>query len=168
MNYVQSTPFSQLKAVYDPKAFFLHAASLHQTFVHCGIFSTAATRRCTNRVSVSSLEIGLSPLLPVIALVSHYLTNQLIGPRPILKRFASLPITGLYSQIALKSQFPIFNFQTFFVQKLEIRNQKFKVVNIIQSSGHGELSDLSTSYAPLQGMYQGITNSFAGCPCGPP
>ena len=75
INPAKSGTFSQLKAVYDPKAFFLHAASLHQAFAHCGIFSTAATRRCTNRVSVSSLEIGLSPLLPVIALVSHYLTN---------------------------------------------------------------------------------------------
>ena len=62
-------------AVYDPKAFFLHAASLHQAFAHCGIFSTAASRRSTDRVSVPSLEIGLSPLLPVIALVGRYLTN---------------------------------------------------------------------------------------------
>ncbi len=30
---------------YDPKAFFIHAALLHQTFVHCGRFPTAASRR---------------------------------------------------------------------------------------------------------------------------
>ena len=83
-------------AVYDPKAFILHAASLDQAFAHCRIFSTAATRRCTNRVSVSSLEIGLSPLLPVIALVSRYLTNELMGPRSLLKRLAPLLVPRHY------------------------------------------------------------------------
>ncbi len=78
--------FSHAKAVYNPKAFFLHAASLDQAFAHCRIFSTAATRRCTSRVSVSSLGNTLSRPLPVIALVSRYLTNKLIGPRPLLKR----------------------------------------------------------------------------------
>ena len=66
---------SHAKAVYNPKAFFLHAASLDQAFAHCRIFSTAATRRCTSRVSVSSLGNTLSRPLPVIALVSRYLTN---------------------------------------------------------------------------------------------
>ena len=66
---------SPAKAVYDPKAFIPHAASLHQAFAHCGIFSTAATRRCKVRVSVPSLGVVLSHPLPVIALVSHYLTN---------------------------------------------------------------------------------------------
>ena len=63
------------KAVYDPKAFILHAASLDQAFAHCRRFSTAATRRCRSRVSVSSLGAALSHPLPVIALVSRYLTN---------------------------------------------------------------------------------------------
>ncbi len=81
---------SHRKAVYNPKAFFLHAASLDQTFVHCRIFSTAASRRSTSRVSVSSLGVKLSLPLPVIALVSHYLTNKLIGPKPISKRLATL------------------------------------------------------------------------------
>ena len=74
------------KAVYDPKAFFLHAASLDQAFAHCRIFSTAATRRCTTRISVSSLGVTLSRPLPVIALVSHYLTNKLIGRETIHHR----------------------------------------------------------------------------------
>ena len=81
---------SHAKAVYNPKAFFLHAASLDQAFAHCRMFLTAATRRCTSRVSVSSLGIKLSLPLPVIALVSRYLTNKLIGPRPLPKRIASL------------------------------------------------------------------------------
>jgi len=37
-----------------PKHFILHAASLDQTFVHCRIFSSAATRRCMDRHSVFS------------------------------------------------------------------------------------------------------------------
>ena|GEM_PF-1263003 len=38
------------------------------------------------RVSVPSRLIILSDQLPVIALVSHYLTNKLIGVRPLPKR----------------------------------------------------------------------------------
>ena len=66
---------SRRKAVYNPKAFIPHAASLDQAFAHCRIFSTAATRRCAGRVSVPPLGIGLSPPLPVVALVGHYPTN---------------------------------------------------------------------------------------------
>ena len=58
-----------------PKHFILPAASLRQTFVHCGRFSTAATRRCMDRFSVPSVGVTLSGPLGVIALVSHYLTN---------------------------------------------------------------------------------------------
>ena len=71
------------KGVYNPKAFIPHAASLRQTFVHCAIFLVAATRRCTARVSVQLWLIDLSVQLPVIALVSFYLTNKLIGRRLI-------------------------------------------------------------------------------------
>ena len=77
---------SRRKAVYNPKTFIPHAASLHQAFAHCGIFSTAATRRCLDSVSVPMLGAVLSHPLPVIALVSHYLTNKLIGHRLLLKR----------------------------------------------------------------------------------
>ena len=67
--------FSLIKEFYVPKDFITHAASLDQAFAHCRIFSTAATRRCRNRVAVSSLGISLSAPLPVVALVSHYPTN---------------------------------------------------------------------------------------------
>ena len=63
------------KGVYNPKAVFLHAASLGQTFVHCPIFLVAATRRCGARVSVPLCLFDLSVQIPVIALVSLYLTN---------------------------------------------------------------------------------------------
>ncbi len=63
------------KELYDPKAFITHAAWLRQTFVHCAIFPTAATRRCLGRISVPVWPINLSARLPIEALVSHYLTN---------------------------------------------------------------------------------------------
>ncbi len=63
------------KGVYDPKAFILHAAWLRQAFAHCAIFPTAATRRCLDRVSVPVWPINLSARLPIVALVSFYLTN---------------------------------------------------------------------------------------------
>ena len=81
---------SLIKAVYNPKTFFLHAASLGQAFAHCRIFSTAASRRSGTRVSVSPLGNSLSAPLPVIGLVGNYPANYLIGPRPIVKRLAPL------------------------------------------------------------------------------
>ncbi len=65
--------------LYDPRAFIAHAASLRQAFAHCAKFPTAAFRRSLDRVSVPVWLIILSDQLPVFALVSHYLTNKLIG-----------------------------------------------------------------------------------------
>ena len=79
-------PEDKIKVVYNPKAFIPHAVSLRQTFVHCARFLTAATRRCMGRIAVPLLAVMLSHRLPVIALVSHYLTNKLIGRRLLLKR----------------------------------------------------------------------------------
>ncbi len=77
---------SLLKAVYNPKAFIPHAVSLHQAFAHCAIFPAAASRRSLGRVSVPVWLIVLSDQLPVGALVSHYLTNKLIGRETILEQ----------------------------------------------------------------------------------
>ena len=77
---------SLLKAVYNPKAFIPHAASLHQAFAHCAIFPAAASRRSLGRVSVPVWLIVLSDQLPVVALVSRYLTNKLIGRETIPKQ----------------------------------------------------------------------------------
>ena len=43
---------SLLKVLYNPQAFFTHAALLDQAFAHCPIFPTAASRRSLGRVSV--------------------------------------------------------------------------------------------------------------------
>ncbi len=77
-----------MTGVYGPKPFIPHAASLHQAFAHCERFSTAATRRCLDRVSVPVWLTVLSDQLPVVALVSRYLTNKLIGRGLIMKRQA--------------------------------------------------------------------------------
>jgi hypothetical protein len=77
---------SQIKVFYTPKGFFIHAASLLQPFGHWGRFSTAASRRSLGSVSVPVRRVMLSHPLPVVALVSFYLTNKLIGHRPLPKR----------------------------------------------------------------------------------
>ncbi len=74
---------SHLTGVYDPKAFVLHAASLRQGFPHCAKFLTAASRRSLDRVSVPVWPIALSGRLPIVALVSRYLTNKLMGRGPL-------------------------------------------------------------------------------------
>ncbi len=78
-----------MTAVYNPKAFVPHAASLRQGFPHCERFSTAASRRSPGSVSVPMWLTTLSGQLPVIALVSFYLTNKLIG-RGLLQRQQAL------------------------------------------------------------------------------
>ena len=75
-----------MKVFYNPKAFFTHAALLDQGFPHCPIFPTAASRRSLGRVSVPVWLIILSDQLPIVALVSHYLTNKLIGRGHLLLR----------------------------------------------------------------------------------
>ena len=78
---VSSRAYSDLEGsslpteVYDPKAFFPHAASLRQGFPHCAIFPTAASRRSLDRVSVPVWLIILSDQLLIVALVGHYPTN---------------------------------------------------------------------------------------------
>ena len=74
---------SPLTAIYNPKAFISHAASLGQGCPHCRRFSTAATRRCLGSVSVPVSGIMLSHPIPILALVSRYLANLLIGRGPL-------------------------------------------------------------------------------------
>ena len=64
--------------LYNPQAFFTHAALLDQACAHCPIFPTAASRRSLGRVSVPVWLIVLSDQLRIVALVSYYLTNKLI------------------------------------------------------------------------------------------
>ena len=79
--------FSSLaKELYNPKAFFTHAEWLDQACAHCPKFPTAASRRSLDRVSVPMWLIILSDQLPVVGLVSRYLTNYLMGYRFILWR----------------------------------------------------------------------------------
>ena len=66
---------SPLKVLYNPQAFFTHAALLDQACAHCPIFPTAASRRSLGRVSVPVWLIILSDQLPIVALVGLYPTN---------------------------------------------------------------------------------------------
>ncbi len=84
-------PSSQLKEVYNPKAFFPHAALLRHAFAHCARFPTAASRRSLGRVSVPVWLIVLSDQLRIEALVSRYLTNKLMRRGPISTRKPKLP-----------------------------------------------------------------------------
>ena len=81
--------FSSLtKAVYNPKAFFPHAAWLDQGCPHCPKFPTAASRRSLDRVSVPVWLVVLSDQLLIVALVGLYPANQLISHRPLRSRQA--------------------------------------------------------------------------------
>ncbi len=68
-------PSSLPTELYDPRAFITDAAWLRQAFAHCAIFPTAASRRSLGRVSVPVWLIILSDQLPIVPLVSRYLTN---------------------------------------------------------------------------------------------
>ena len=88
MAYSRGTVFcsSPLKEVYNPKAFFLHAALLGQACAHCPIFPTAASRRSLGRVSVPMWPANLSVRLLIVALVGHYPANKLIRREAISER----------------------------------------------------------------------------------
>ena len=72
---LENTISSRPKELYNPKAFFTHAAWLDQACAHCPKFPTAASRRSLDRVSVPVWRIILSDPLQIVALVSLYLTN---------------------------------------------------------------------------------------------
>ena len=75
LTYSMKDCSSHLTGLYDPKAFFTHAASLRQGFPHCAIFLTAASRRSLDRVPVPVWLVVLSDQLPIVALVGRYPTN---------------------------------------------------------------------------------------------
>ena len=66
---------SPLKVLYNPQAFFTHAALLDQGCPHCPKFPTAASRRSLGRVSVPVWLVVLSDQLQIVALVGLYPTN---------------------------------------------------------------------------------------------
>ena len=77
-NYLHRHYSSLTTDLYTPRSVIDHAALLRQTFVHCAKFLTAASRRSLGRISIPVWLIILSDQLPIIALVSRYLTNKLI------------------------------------------------------------------------------------------
>ena len=85
---LESAISSRPKELYNPKAFFTHAAWLDQACAHCPKFPTAASRRSLGRVSVPVWLIVLSDQLQIVGLVSFYPTNYLICHRPLRPRKA--------------------------------------------------------------------------------
>ena len=79
---------SLLTELYNPKAFFAHAALLRQAFAHCARFPTAASRRSLGRVSVPVWPFTLSGRLLIVASVGRYPTDKLISRGPLLERKA--------------------------------------------------------------------------------
>ncbi len=77
---------SHTTALYNPKAFITHAASLGQGFPHCRSLSTAASRRSLGRISVPVWLTILSDQLPIVAMVGRYPTTKLMGRGTIPKR----------------------------------------------------------------------------------
>ena len=75
-----------IKGLYNLTAFIVHAASLHQTSVHCGRFLAAASRRSLDRVSVPMWPSTLSGRLPIVAMVGLYPAIKLMGRGLILQR----------------------------------------------------------------------------------
>ena len=70
-------------ALYNPKAFIAHAASLGQACAHCRRSSTAASRRSLASVSVPVAQVVLSHLLGILAMVGRYPTIKLIPREPL-------------------------------------------------------------------------------------
>ena len=100
-------PSSLPKELYNPKAFFIHAAWLRQGCPHCAIFPTAASRRSLGRVSVPVWLVILSDQLEIVGLVSLYLTNYLIPLGLILwhvARRAHTFISRFYAVLATVSR----------------------------------------------------------------
>ena len=91
MAYSRGTVFcsSLLKEVYNPKAFFLHAALLGQACAHCPIFPTAASRRSLGRISVPMCPSTLLGRITIVALVGRYPANKLIVRGPLSRRSRS-------------------------------------------------------------------------------
>ncbi len=83
---------SPLTGFYTPKSFITHAASLRQTFVHCAIFPTAASRRSLGRISVPVWPSTLSGRLSIAAMVGRYPTIKLMERGLIPKRQVAPPL----------------------------------------------------------------------------
>ncbi len=112
---INFTPSSPLKVLYNPKAFFIHAAWLHQACAHCAIFPTAASRRSLDRVSVPVWLVILSdqldrrlgePLPHLLAnpIWAHPMARGPKVPSLVLRRYAVLAtVSSSYPSIR---QFP--------------------------------------------------------------
>ena len=83
-----------------------HSEFHRHPFGHCECFAPAAPRRAWVLVSVPIWGLPLTRPLPVLGLVSRYLTNSLIGCEHILRRQA-FQQNSIPAQIAYGVLFPV-------------------------------------------------------------
>jgi len=126
---------SRLKVLYNPKAFFTHAAWLHQGFPHCAIFPTAASRRSLGRVSVPVWLIILSNQLEIVALVSHYLTKHY---SPVRRSSADSKLSLLPLDLHVLSLPPAFNLSH--DQTLQLKS--FVYLYLIKDNKYGSMNSV--------------------------
>ena len=93
------------KAVYNPKAVIRHAALLGQACAHCRKFLAAASRRSLGRISVPVWLVVLTDQLPVIGLVGHDPTNDLMGRR--VRDPRGEPLSSRRSVCGISTGFPV-------------------------------------------------------------
>lgn len=90
-----------------------HSESPRHAFAHCGGLAPAAPLRARTSISVSFSGQPLSRPLPVLDLVSHYLTNNLIGRRLILQHcFLWIKHYSIYSIFSIILSFPRLSWTT--------------------------------------------------------
>ncbi len=147
MSYSRTRHSSPLTVVYTPKGFLPHAASLRQSFDHCAIFPTAASRRSLGRISVPMWRVVLSDPLRVVALVSHYLTNKLIRRDPL-------------SRWELASRGPLWS-------KPHARFRRYAVLAQVSSGCPSPRDRLVTCYSPVRHSALGskLPNPRSTCMC---
>ncbi len=106
----QSYPALILQAFYawqKPMLMHEHVGSPYHTFVHCKGSAPAAPRRAGTSISVSLSGLPLSRPVPIVGLVGHYPTNNLIGRHPILRRefqIQSIPDSVPYQDLPTVSR----------------------------------------------------------------
>ncbi len=77
-----------------------HLEFPYRTCVQCKGFAPAAPRRARASISVPFSRLPLSRPLPILGLVVHYTTNNLIGRRLILRHYFSKKNHSRYNPLS--------------------------------------------------------------------
>ncbi len=130
--------------LYDPKAFFTHAALLRQGCPHCAKFLTAASRRSLDRVPVPVWLIILSDQLTIVVLVGLYPTNKLMV-RKLISNYCFQEEAIFHDLTCVKPLYP--------------------VLAILSNSYPSFGGRLSTCYSPVRHSTQDCKQSLSRSTC---